>query len=51
MVLAVIYAVRRYRSRAEGYVKVNTGAEIPLEMLDYRDDVRAGGEHAEPSPK
>lgn len=39
IVLGITYSVKRYRSRAEGYRKVDTGAEIPLNDLDYTDDI------------
>ncbi|KAI7780542.1 hypothetical protein LA080_015943 [Diaporthe eres] len=46
MIFGVIYAVRRYRSRKAGYKKIDTGAGIPLNNLDYRDDIT---EHSHPS--
>lgn len=38
IVLGIRYAVKRYRSRTMGYKKVNTGEDIPLDNLDYRDN-------------
>lgn len=38
IVLGITYAVKRYRSRAKGYIKVNSGDDIPLDNLGYRDN-------------
>ncbi|KAK9779447.1 hypothetical protein SCAR479_03513 [Seiridium cardinale] len=48
MVLGIRYAVKRYRSRVKGYKKVDTGTDIPLDNLDYRDEIpidHAGANH------
>lgn len=39
IVLGTIYAVKRYRSRTEGYKRVDTGADVPLNDLCFRDDI------------
>ena len=41
MVFGIIHVVRRYRSKKSGYKKVDTGADIPLNHLDYTDDLVA----------
>ncbi|KAJ0118655.1 vacuolar protein sorting-associated protein 62 [Diaporthe amygdali] len=47
IVFGIIYAVRRYGARKEGYQKVDTGADIPLNNLDYRDDTIVHGHRSQ----
>ncbi|KAI0177536.1 hypothetical protein BJ166DRAFT_25813 [Pestalotiopsis sp. NC0098] len=43
VLIAVIFgirqAVRRYLSKRQGYKKVDTGEDVPLETLEFRDDI------------
>lgn len=47
IVVGIIFAIRRYRPRKKGYEKVNTGADVPLNDLRYRDDGPVHGRHSE----
>lgn len=47
IVVGIIVAVRRYRSRKKGYEKVNAGADVPLDDLRYRDEGTAQGRQSE----
>lgn len=47
IVVGIIVAVRRYRSRKKGYEKVNAGADVPLDDLRYRDEGTAHGRQSE----
>ncbi|PSR80840.1 hypothetical protein BD289DRAFT_484731 [Coniella lustricola] len=41
-VLAFIFAVTRHRASRTGYKKVDAGVDVPLETLEYRDDINSG---------
>ncbi|KAK7743285.1 hypothetical protein SLS53_004370 [Cytospora paraplurivora] len=41
IVFGIRYAVKRYRLRTKGYKKIDTGADIPLDSMGYRDDTAA----------
>ncbi|ETS83506.1 hypothetical protein PFICI_05382 [Pestalotiopsis fici W106-1] len=39
IILCTRRAIKGYLSRRQGYRKVNTGADVPLETLEFRDDI------------
>ncbi|KAI1840848.1 hypothetical protein JX266_012930 [Neoarthrinium moseri] len=43
--LGIRYTVKRYRSRTEGYKKIDDGEDIPLNNMDYRQN--SAGQDAE----
>lgn len=46
-IVGIVYITRRYRSKRAGYKKVDGGADIPLNNLDYRDDDTGHGRRSD----
>lgn len=47
IILGIRYIVKRYLLSKKGYNKVDDGADVPLNALEYRDD---GHEHVVVGP-